>query len=203
MTWKNKPANEVRKHVCFTGRVHMVLPYWVLCHCKSHETTHYSTEKLHPHAPAALESPLSGFLNDSCTLSNPGLRIDCLSAWSTLLSLTFWFPSFIWSTLFSFNSQFSRNHSQDLLDSVIPPHVWLSFLGISMLPPLVWACKVPSVARILSVMFTDVNKEIGVWSSLIKFGGNEQSVLFMFIQCKREYLGKEEKIKTKLTFHYI
>lgn len=53
-------------------------------------------------------------------------------------------------------------------------------------------------------MFTDVNKKMGVWSSLIKFGGNEQSVLFMFIQMQKgEYLGKEEKIKTKLTFHYI
>lgn len=53
-------------------------------------------------------------------------------------------------------------------------------------------------------MFTDVNKKMGVWSSLIKFGENEQSVLFMFIQMQKgKYLGKEEKIKTKLTFHYI
>ena len=35
-------------------------------------------------------------------------------------------------------------------------------------------------------------------------GHNEQSVLFMFIQMQKgKYLGKEEKIKTKLTFHYI
>ena len=60
------------------------------------------------------------------------------------------------------------------------------------------------MARILSVMFTDVNKKMGVWSSLIKFGENEEKFLFMFIQMKKgEYLGKEEKIKTKLTFHYI
>ena len=53
-------------------------------------------------------------------------------------------------------------------------------------------------------MFTDVNKKMGVWSSLIKFGENEKSVLFMFIQMQKgKYLGKEEKIKTKLTFHYI
>lgn len=53
-------------------------------------------------------------------------------------------------------------------------------------------------------MFTDVNKKMGVWSSLIKFGENEEKFLFMFIQMKKgEYLGKEEKIKTKLTFHYI
>lgn len=60
------------------------------------------------------------------------------------------------------------------------------------------------MARILSVLFTDVNKKTGVWTSLIRFGENEEKVLFMFTQMQKgEYLGKEEKVKTKLTFHYI
>lgn len=78
--------------------------------------------------------------------------------------------------IFSFSSQFLRNTSYDLLNSIILPCILnLSFpntyhiyLFNFCLPWLVIK------SRTLSAFFTAVKKKIGLWSSLIKLGENRE-----------------------------
>ena len=60
------------------------------------------------------------------------------------------------------------------------------------------------MARILSVMFTDGNKKMGVWSSLIKFGENEEKFSFyVYTNEKRGISGKgrENKNQTNIPLY--
>lgn len=124
MTWKNKPTNELRKHVC--------LPEEFTWYCHTDVIVIANPLRDHPLQHRERVTPSCSCCRKST--SRVSWMIHALSqiqAWDRLSCLpgvhfSHWHsgsPVSSSQACFPSTRKFSRNTSQDLLDSVIPPHV--------------------------------------------------------------------------------